>query len=92
MGFIKGCCCSLLVGVVLCMFERILSEFWFIGKGARFCCRAVELELSRPDLLTVPFLFLINYFLIVMVRVNGDSSILKFKFDFLTKFRTVSLV
>ena len=49
-------------------------------------------ELLRPDLRRLPFLFLMKDFLMVIVRENGDSSILKFKFDFLIKFSTASLV
>ena len=40
-------------------------------------------KVSSPDFLEDPSLFLINVFLIVTVTVNGDSTMLKFKFDFL---------
>ena len=39
--------------------------------------------LSRPEILTVPFLFLMKDFFMVTVRENGDSTMLKFRFDFL---------
>ena len=39
--------------------------------------------LSRPELLTVPFLFLMKDFFTVTVRENGDSTMLKSRFYFL---------
>ena len=49
-------------------------------------------HLSTPDFRKVLFLFLMNDFLIVMVTENGDSIMLKFKFDFRTRFKIASLV
>ena len=68
------------------------SKFEGKGKEPGFCCKDETLELSRPDRQRLLFLFFMKDFLKVIVRVNGDSSILKFKFDFLIKFITASLV
>ena len=64
---------------------------WLRGKQ-RGSCRSVGETWSNPDLLSAPFFSLMKDFLIVIVRLNGDSEMLKFKFDFLMKPKRSSLV
>ena len=61
-------------------------------KLERFCWLMLVEDSWKPDVRRVPSLFLIKDFFIVTVKLNGDSTMLKFKLLFLMYFRTISLV
>ena len=71
------------VGQVIGGVDEVLFLLYGYGYG-KVCCLAMEVVLlSSPDSLREPFLFLINDFLIVILKENGDSTIVKFKLLFL---------
>ena len=80
-----------IMAVVMLAGSNIVGELLLLGMEINSGWME-GVKLSNPELLKVPSLFLMNDFLMVMVTEKGDSIMLKFKLDFLTKFKRVSLV